>query len=155
MSIANRKEFVSKIENLLNEVAKNTNSDKNSVWTKLILKKMNVLAKQYKLEFWAHHHNKEWLYDATFWYDRGDEFGIFACAEIEWDKKDEGYHHDYKKVLSARTDIPIFITDADGEVDTKKQIEDRIKLAKIAYGNPQPVIFVFNNDNRKWYSNVN
>ena len=152
-----RSEFLDKILQILDDVAascKKQGESRPGVWTGMILNSMAKLAKECEIEFYPENHASEWLFDATFWQPEGDgidDAGIVACAEIEWDNRDDGEHRDYKKVLVARTEIPIFITEAYGEQDTKKQINDRLKLAKQFAGNPRPAIFVYDNESGKWF----
>lgn len=161
VNLPSRPEFVGCIRGILEDVAKKfkkTGEDSNEVWTKEIIKRMNKYIKGIdkganELVLWATGYNNEWLYDATFWYDSGDERRLFACAEIEWDINSEREHYDYQKVLVARTDIPIFITYAGSNGDAKKEREIRLEVAKQFKPNPKPVIFVLDEE-WNWVSNV-
>ena len=119
--LSSRKKFVEEIHNILKKVSKEAkkyfNTDKqwkNTEWTSEIIKGMNKLAGEYSLECYPNDNDGEWLYDVTFWKSIIErehcEIGIFSCVEIEWDSNDEGRDWDYQKVLTARTEIPIFIT---------------------------------------------
>jgi len=143
IALPKRKDFIEHILKILKRV-----SDSNSGWTNEILKQMNKYAEELGLEFWGTGYNGEWLYDATFWYDNKDtnEEKLFACAEIEWKNNDEGYDHDYKKVLVAHTDIPSFITETANEESARDAIRRRLEVAKRFKHNPKPIIFVLYTD---------
>ena len=152
-----RSEFLDKISQILDGVAascKKQGDSRPGIWTEMILDQMAKLAEGYDLEFYAKNHDREWLFDATFWRPEEDgrsDAGIAACAEIEWDNRDEDEDRDYKKVLVARTEIPIFITDATGEQDVDNQIARRLELAERFGGNPRPAIFVYDNESEEWF----